>query len=283
MNKSTLTRSGLVALCLAVGWLSCGGSSVSGEVGAGGGEVCLPDDRVCLTVPLGGLDKQVPVRISPGTDKPAGALSESYDIAAVSGQALTFLKPATVTFSMDLVDQAVLDDLPSESVLRIYTRDGDAWVPLSDPGLDRVKRVVSGTTVHLSPFVLLRADRLPDGTLPVETDAGMRDGGGQVIVPPFDGGRPDAGEPDAGTPDAGSPDAGTPDAGTPDAGTPDAGTPDAGTSDAGTPDAGEPDAGLPDAGDFDAGTDVDAGADAGGEYDAGDADAGDPDAGSDAG
>lgn len=274
MNKSSLTRSGLVALCLAGVWLSCGGASVSGEVGAAGGQLCLPDDRVCLTVPLGGLEKQVPVRITPGTDKPPAALSESYDISAVSGQGLTFLKPATVSFSMDLVDQAVLADLPSESLLRVYTREGDAWVPLADPGLDRVKRVVSGTTTHLSPFVILRADRLPDGSLPVEVDAGARDSGAVIVVPPFDGGRPDAGPPDAGTPDAGTPDSGTPDAGTPDAGTPDAGHPDSGT-----PDAGPPDAGLPDAGPPDAGADVDAGADAGGEYDGGDPDAGDPDAG----
>ncbi len=285
MKKSALTRSGLAALCFAALWLSCGGSTVTGEVGAGGGEVCLPDGSVCIKVPLGGLDKQELVRISPGTDKPGGALSESFDISPARSGSLTFLKLATVTFSMDLVDQSIIDELPSESLLRIYTRDENGeWAPLSDAVVDRVKRTISGTTMHLSPFVVLRADRLPDGSLPIATDAGVKDGGGEIIVPPFDGGRPDSGmmQPDSGTPDSGTPDAGPVDAGTPDAGTPDSGTPDAGTPDAGF-DAGVPDAGAPDAGIPDAGQDVDAGADAGEEYDAGEPDAGDEDAGFDAG
>lgn len=285
MKKSALTRSGLAALCFAGLWLSCGGSSVTGEVGAGGGEVCLPDNSVCIKVPLGGLATQEIVRISPGTDKPGGALSESYDISRARSGTLKFLKPATVTFSMDLVDQATIDALPSESLLRLYTRDENGeWAPLADAVVDRVKRTISGTTQHLSPFVVLRADRLPDGSMPIETDAGVKDGGGEIIVPPFDGGPRDSGMmmPDSGTPDSGTPDAGHMDAGTPDSGTPDAGTPDAGTPDAGF-DAGVPDAGAPDAGTPDAGQDVDAGADAGAEYDAGEPDAGYPDAGSDAG
>lgn len=267
-----LTRGGLAALCLAVLWVACGGSSVSGEVGAAGGEVCLPDRKVCIEVPLGGLETQELVRISPGGDKPPAALSESYDISATSGKKLTFLKPAKVTMSMELVDAAVIEALPNENLLRIYTHDGERWVALSSQIVDRVRGKVTGTTSHLSPFVLLRADLLPDGGLPIEVDAGPIDSGMMIVVPPFDGGRPDSGTPDAGRPDAGTPDAGTPDAGTPDSGVPDAGVPDAGAPDAGAPDAGTPDSGTPDAGAPDAG-----------EPDAGTPDAGEPDAGSDAG
>lgn len=276
----TLTRGCLAALCLATLWVSCGGSSVSGEVGAAGGEVCLPDRKVCIEVPLGGLETQELVRISPGGDKPEAALSESYDIVSASGKPITFLKPAKVTMSMDLVDSATLEALPNENLLRVFTREGQGWSPLSNPDVDRVQRRVSGTTTHLSPFVLLRADRLPDGGLPIEIDGGPYDGGGTIVVPPFDGGRPDAGMPDAGRPDAGMPDGGRPDAGMPDAGVPDAGQPDAGQPDAGhdagAPDAGPVDSGVPDAG-FDAGV-PDAG-----EPDAGSPDAGEADAGTDAG
>lgn len=276
----TLTRGCFAALCLATLWVSCGGSSVSGEVGAAGGEVCLPDGKVCIEVPLGGLETQELVRISPGGEKPEAALSESYDIVSASGKRITFLKPAKVTMSLDLVDSATLEALPNENLLRVFTKEGEEWSPLGNPDVDRVSRRVSGTTTHLSPFVLLRADRLPDGGLPVSLDAGPYDGGGTIIVPPFDGGRPDSGTPDAGRPDAGMPDAGRPDSGMPDAGVPDAGVPDAGQPDAGAVDAGH-DAGVPDAGAIDSGV-PDAGFDAG-VPDAGQPDAGDDDAGVDAG
>ncbi|MGV3620682.1 MAG: hypothetical protein ACO1OB_07685 [Archangium sp.] len=282
----TLTRGCLAALCLALVWFSCGGSSVSGEVGAAGGEVCLPDRKVCIEVPLGGLETQELVRISPGGEKPEAALSESYEIVAASGKPIAFLKPAKVTMSLDLVDAATLESLPNENLLRVYSKQDDAWYSLGNPNVDRVTRRVSGTTTHLSPFVLLRADRLPDGGIPEQLDAGPYDGGGTIVVPPFDAGRPDAGMPDAGRPDAGMPDAGMPDAGQPDAGMPDAGTPDAGQPDAGPVDAGH-DAGMPDAGPVDSGV-PDAGFDAGvpdagqpdaGAPDAGEVDAGEPDAG----
>ncbi len=263
-------------------WVACGGSGTEGGVETTGGEVCLPDGRVCLTVPAGGLAESQVFRISSGAEAPGGALSPAYDISSTRTQTVTFLKPATVSFAIDLVDGSV----PSDSLLRLYTRvDGGDWEPLDNPALDRVKGRILGEVSHLSPFVVLRADRLPDGGLPIDIDGGQRDSG--EVIPPFDAssvfdaGKPDAGRPDGGRPDAGRPDAGFDagfdagvDAGRPDAGQPDAGPPDAGPPDAGPPDAGPPDAGQPDAGAPDAGQDAgdDAGLDAG-------ADAGSPDAG----
>lgn len=287
----------LAAAVVVLTWAACGGAG-EGTLGPTGGDVCLPGNQVCIEIPSGGLETQELIRISETTEVPEGALSPGYDISAASGKPLTFVKPATVSFSLDLVNQ---DGISNENLLRLYTLetlDGGAqtWQPLRNALVDRVKNVVRGETLHLSPFVVLRTDRLPDGGLPFELDAGRTDAS-VVVIPPFDAGRPDAGRVDAGTPDAGRPDAGTPDAGTPDAGTPDAGTPDAGVDagidagvdagidagvdagvDAGLDDAGV-DAGLDDAG-VDAGLD-DAGVDAGLD-DAG-ADAGLDDAGIDAG
>ncbi|MFT3708697.1 MAG: hypothetical protein QM817_13685 [Archangium sp.] len=278
----------LVFVAVITLWVSCGGATADGVLTPTGGEVCLPDRKVCIEVPTAALEDQEVIRIGPSSDKPGGALSDAYDISSATGKKITFLKPAKVTFALDIVNQ---DGVENQSLLRIYTKEGNDWQPLDNAFTDRVRGVVQGEVSHLSPFVVLRSDRLPDGGLPIELDGGTRDGG-VIIIPPFDAGpedagfdagRPDAGRPDAGTPDAGM-DAGTPDAGTPDAGTPDAGTPDAGTPDAGTPDAGTPDAGV-DAG-VDAGIDagVDAGIDAGFDagIDAGDdagVDAGEPDAG----
>jgi hypothetical protein len=280
----------VVVVVVIASWVSCGGATADGVLTPTGGEVCLPDRKVCISVPTAALEDQEVVRIGPSNDKPGGALSDAYDIASASGRPITFLKPATVSFSLDIVTQTGVEN---QNLLRIYTRDGDGdWQPLDNAFVDRVRNVVIGETRHLSPFVVLRSDRLPDGGLPIELDGGARDSG-VIVVPPFDGGPEDAGF-DAGRPDAGRPDAGVDagiDAGTPDSGTPDAGTPDAGFDagfDAGTPDAGF-DAGTPDAG-FDAGVDagfdagVDAGFDAGVDagFDAG-FDAGEPDAGDDAG
>jgi hypothetical protein len=255
-------------------WAGCGGGAgVQGGVPATGGELCLPDNSVCIEVPSGALAADDVLRIAPSSDQPGGALSPSYDISSTQHASLVFLKPATVSFALDSVDA----DVPNETLLRVYTReDGGDWVPLDNAIVDRVQLRIRGDTSHLSPFVVLRADRLPDGGIPIQIDGGPRDSG--HIEPPFDAssiydaGRPDAGTPDAGTPDAGPPDAGPPDAGPVDSGVPDAGPVDSGVPDSGVPDAGVPDAGVPDAGQPDAAV-ADAGVDAGPD------DAGLPDAG----
>ncbi len=252
-----------MAIVVALYWAACGSSSVDGSVGPTGGEVCLPENKICIAVPSGSLGTQEVLRLSPGAKVPESALSEGFDISAVSGRAIVFSKPAAVSFSLDIVQ---VDDVPSENLLRVYTMRDDEWQPLENAFVDRVRRVVRGETRHLSPFVVLRADRLPDGGVPLEIDGGQTDGS-IIVIPPFDAGRPDAGKPDAGKPDSGIPDAGKPDSGNPDAGThdagvPDAGVPDSGMRDAGVPDAGVLDAGAPDAGEPDAG-DIDAGIDSG--------------------
>lgn len=254
--------------------MSCGsGAAADGQVGPTGGEVCLPDRKVCISVPPGALETVEVIRINTSSDSPGGALSDTWDISAASGQKLTFVKPAVVTFSLDGVR---LEGIENENILRVYSREAGAdWQPLDKAFVDRVRNQVQGETSHLSPFVVMRSDRLSDGGLPIELDGGVRDGGGVIIVPPFDAGH-DAGTmmpPDSGTPDSGTPDSGVVDSGVPDAGPVDAGQPDAGRPDSGVPDAGV-DAGVPDAG-VDAGA-PDAGVDAG-------VDAGQPDAGSDAG
>ncbi|MFZ5788019.1 MAG: hypothetical protein ACOY3Y_16395, partial [Acidobacteriota bacterium] len=198
----------VAAIVVALSWASCGGASVDGALGPTGGELCLPDKKVCISVPSTAMETQEVLRIAPGAEVPGGALSEGYDITA-GGRGYTFVKPATVSFSLDAVRTDGIENL---NLLRVYTRvDGD-WQPLDKAFVDRVKNVVTGETLHLSPFVVLRSDRLPDGGLPIELDGGRRDSG-TIDVPPFDAGRPDAGMPDAGRPDAGMPDAGMPDAG----------------------------------------------------------------------
>lgn len=259
----------ILAAAVAVG-LSCGGANQAGGVlTPSGGELCLSERKVCLRLDEGAIERQVTFTIAPTTDLPEAALGDGFEIGP-SGT--TFLKPAHVTFRYDGLPNIDDDAGVPSTLLRVYTRDETGWVPLSDPQLDRVRGTVGGTVGHLSPFVLLRADRLPDGGLPIEGDAGLMKDGGPIIVPPRpDAGR-DSGVQDSGTPDAGRKDGGTPDAGPPDAGPPDAGPPDAGPPDAGPPDAGPPDAGPPDAGPPDAGP-----------ADAGPPDAGAPDAGDDAG
>jgi hypothetical protein len=302
----------VAGLMLAVGFASCGGSSIQTTIPANGGELCSPDRRICVEIPPQGIAEAQTFRLfAPSTDRPGAQLSEVWDLEAVDKEQFSFLKPAVVRVKIEAVDMTNVRDV---TLLRVFTfRDG-TWEVLGNFFFDRVRNELRGTTSLLrasegkravSAFTVLGVDRLPDGGLPIETDAGPPFDSGVIIVPPVpDAGRDaglgvDAGPADAGAIDAGVPDAGRIDAGQPldagvDAGQPgrdagvDAGVPiDAGV-DAGRPidagvDAGQPiDAGVAvDAG-VDAGVPVDAGADAG-ELDAGELDAGAPDAGADGG
>lgn len=265
----------LVAVVAGVGlaFIGCGAAN-EGTIDGTGGEVCTVDRHVCISVPPLALNTPLDLRISPGDEGPGGNLSPVWDISPRSpvDGGVHFQKPAKVSFSLESVDAA---GLPDELLLRLFTLDQGEWVPLGNQAVDRVRGVVSGEVRHLSPFVVVRADRLIDGGMPIQLDGGQIDSG--MYLPPFDAGSlRDAGTGrDAGTADAGR-DAGQVDAGSADSGTTDAGV-DAGTTDAGSPDAGPVDAGA-DAGSADAGQ-ADAGSsDAGG--DAGAPDSGAPDAGS---
>lgn len=232
-------------MALVIGF-SCGGDG-TGQVTPNGDEICLGDRSVCLNVPANALTRSVVVRISPGTDAPPAARSESFNIASTDGKPVKFAIPATVSIKLDQVDA---NDVPSDTLLRIYTRDPETqeWVPLDAPFINRVRGEITGQTTHLSPFLVLRADQLPDGTWPIELDAGVHDASVVVIPRIPDAGvvKVDAGPPpvDAGALDAGSSVDASVDAGMPDAGDSDAGAPqDAGAFDAGQPDAGESDGG----------------------------------------
>jgi hypothetical protein len=316
----------LVYALVPVVFSSCGGNSAGQVIGTGGGQLCLPDNSVCITIPLNALNGDTPIFIRPSDDKPGAPLSATWQIGP---DGTLFAVNAQVAFAFsDSLDSGLPEDLDTNQ-LRIYTRallDGGAygdWVPLDMPVVDRVTNHVTGTTSHLSPFVLLRADRLPDGGLPVEGDAGPMKDAGMVTCPPpcnpmysctdgmqngnetgTDCGGPDcakcpngmgctsANDCESGRcammickskPDAGMPDSGVPDSGVPDSGVPDSGVPDAGHPDSGVPDSGVPDSGVPDAGVPDSGV-PDAGVPDAGTPDAGVPDAGmDMDAGTDAG
>lgn len=246
--------------------MACGGPDVRGTIETLGGEACTADGRVCLRVPADGVDRPFLVRISEASEGPPAAIGATWEIVVASGPAPRFLKPGQVVFRLE---RLTLDDHLDPNLLRASAKGEGDWAPLANHVFDRVQGEVSGDTLALGTFTLLRADRLPDGGLFIEIDGGPgRDAGVIIVPPPLDAGRRDAGSPDAGTPDAGPLDAGTPDAGPSDAGAPDSGIPDAGAPDAGPLDAGVADAGAPDAGPADAGA-----------PDAGPADAGTPDAG----
>ncbi len=270
----------LVGLAVAV---SCGGVGTEDTFLPSGGESCLGGRKICISLKPGSLTESTTLRLTSGSDAPHGALSEAFDISNVNGKAVKFLIPATVSIRLDIVDA---NDVPSQNLLRIYTRDPESheWVALDSPNIDRVRGEISGQTTHLSPFVVLRADRLPDGGLPIEIDGSVPDASVIKYPPIPDAGRPgkaDAGKPPVDAGGSGPVDSGT--GGPGDSGRPavDAGGPP--SMDSGTPvDAGSPpvDAGMPP---VDSGTPFDAGGppvDAGSGADAGGTD---PDAGCDGG
>jgi len=163
---------------------SCDGNAVGAYIGAAGGELCLPDRRVCIEIPVNGLPEDRQIFIRPSNENPGGQLSDVWEIGT---EGTLFLKEATVTFRYDVLDSGI--DMLSPSLVRIYTRElfdgggyGD-WRSLNDSEVDRVKLVVRGNTSHLSPFCLMRTDRLSDGGMPIEGDAGTPRDSGVIICP----------------------------------------------------------------------------------------------------
>jgi hypothetical protein len=155
---------GTVAIAFAVA--ACGPVSQTRTlIGPTGGEVCAPADQICIVVPPGALEKSITIRIAPTSDVPAGAFGKSYDIGPSGTK---FLKPAKIVVKIDALYEA--DSGVDPLLLRLYTRYDGEWQPLATPvpTLDRVRRSLSGTVDHLSPFVVVRGDLLPDGTPPPE-------------------------------------------------------------------------------------------------------------------
>lgn len=288
-------------LATSLGFAAACGSANQGTLTATGGEICSVDRKLCLEIPSQGIEASQTFRISsPSADRPGGELTEVWDIEALNVEEYRFRKPAIVRVKLDAVTQSG-ELRGDDQLLRVFIARDGVWEAMGDAFFDRVRNELRGTTLLLttkslkravSAVAVFRGDRLPDGGVPFEIDAGMMTGDSGMFFPPV----PDAGRRDAGV-DAGMPvvDAGNRDAGV-DAGIPDAGQPvDSGIADAGMPpiDAGQPvdsgvpvdagvdagvpvDAGFPDAGEVDAGQPVDAGS----PVDAGEPDAGAPDAGS---
>ena len=172
---------------------SCGPTKQSAAIiPPTGGDVCLTDDKVCISIPSGALEQAVSIRILPTDEVPGGSIGPGYEIGP---RGTVFLKPAKVVFKIgELFDEDAADAGVNPLLLRLYTKYQGDWQPLATPAppLDRVRRTLTGYVDHLSPFVILRADRLPDGTEPVESDGGKKDAG-VIVVPPFDAGKKDGG------------------------------------------------------------------------------------------
>lgn len=157
-------RRPVLLAAVALVWIaSCGGPG-SGELDPTGGEICLPNRKVCANVPPAALDRTIVLHITKGTDGPPAKIGDAYDITVDGHTTVALLKPARVTFALEGLPR---DGVDNDNILRVYTKDenGD-WAALASPRLDRVRGEVGGDVIHFSPFAVLRADRLPDGGLP---------------------------------------------------------------------------------------------------------------------
>ena len=99
-----MRRPGVVVLLvgLVAVWVSCGQAGlVDGQVGPTGGELCLPDKKVCINFPSGALEDQEIIRISAGAEVPGGALSEGYDIGPSSLRPLKLAKTAGIPITTE--------------------------------------------------------------------------------------------------------------------------------------------------------------------------------------
>lgn len=190
MRKLVLRSSPALLLLVAYVFNGCGSSTTAtGIVDPTGGEICLPDNSVCINIPPGALDQAVTINIKPTSDVAPAAIGQGYDISAGDSatnapREVTFIKEAQVKFRIQTYLDQGADSGFDPYILRLFTKEEDQWVPLDTitPPIDMVRGYLVGSTSHLSPFFILRADLLPDGGIPFQIDGGPKDRDRKSVV-----------------------------------------------------------------------------------------------------
>jgi hypothetical protein len=159
-----------------------GQAIASSVVGAGGGTVTSSDGNLNVVIPSGALSTDTTISIAPATGTPANNVGPVYEVGP-SGTEFKVAVTMTFKFSpFDLQDHAISD-------LHAGTVTDGKWVALANPSADPTKGMVSGTTLHLSPYGVFASDATtPAAQVCVKRDwsfpCGPSSGGGASCPPP---------------------------------------------------------------------------------------------------
>jgi hypothetical protein len=143
------------------------GNLIATDIGPAGGTIGARG--VTVTVPAGALSTNLNMTIQlSGQPGPSGALSPVFEIGPTG---TTFSEPVTIAF--DYTDGELAGLSPGDFAVETSTAAlGAAWTPLSQIVVDVYAHTVSGQTMHLSPYALVRQEGTPDAA-----QSGMADSG----------------------------------------------------------------------------------------------------------
>lgn len=113
-------------------------------VSSAGGEVKTQDGSLAVRVPSGALDQNVKVTVESTTAPAPGSVGTVFEIGPTGTQ---FKQP--VTIALKYTDQDLSD-------LRVATYGNGAWQVLPNYVVDTEHHTISGDTMHLSPYALVR-------------------------------------------------------------------------------------------------------------------------------
>jgi hypothetical protein len=154
MRTSLRSGSGTALLLAVVG---CGSSlptqnreMTSAVVGTTGGMVASSDGTLQVAIPAGALAGSVTVTIVPTASPGTGSVGTVYEIGPTGTQ---FAIPVTLTFDYSATNISGTDP----SMLRVATYAAGSWEILSGAAVDMQAQMVSGTTMHLSPYGIVSA------------------------------------------------------------------------------------------------------------------------------
>ena len=113
-------------------------------VSASGGELKTNDGSLAVQVPSGALDADLMMTAESAPAPASGAVGTVFEIGPTGTQ---FKQPVTIALSYGA-------EAPSD--LRVATYADGAWQVLANYAVDADHHTISGTTMHLSPYALVR-------------------------------------------------------------------------------------------------------------------------------
>src|SRR5262252_5244741 len=116
----------------------------SATMSSEGGEVKTQDGALAVQVPGGALDHDVKVTVVSATAPAAGSVGTVFEIGPTGTQ---FNQSVTMALKYSGTDM---------SDLRVATYADGAWQVLPNYAIDAEHHTISGTTMHLSPYALVR-------------------------------------------------------------------------------------------------------------------------------
>jgi hypothetical protein len=150
-------------------------SAGQGTVGASGGQVATSDGALTVQIPSGALPSDTTITITEIASPPDGAVGKTYEIGPTGTQ---FAVPVTLSFKYRQLDLDLQGAEPAD--LEASTIVDGAWVALASNAVDSTAQVVTGQTMHLSPYGIHakgKGTEADSGPETGDTDASGNDSG----------------------------------------------------------------------------------------------------------